>query len=77
MWRKTTNDPSFDELTSKGMGVAVDPYNDDIYVAAQSVLSGGKTTDYLTIKYNPSGNELWKIRKDTGNYDEVTDIAVR
>jgi hypothetical protein len=61
---------------NKAVRVALDP-SGNVYVTGWSPLTGNNA-DYLTIKYNPSGDPLWTARYNgTGNsYDIPTALAV-
>jgi hypothetical protein len=74
-WVRRYNGP--DNGTDMALAVAVDQAN-NIYVAGYSD-STGTYSDYLTIKYDSSGNEIWLRRYNgpPGNgSDEATALAV-
>ncbi len=47
----------------------------DVFVTGASEAGGGKS-DYATIKYSPTGTQLWAQRYDFGDDDEATAIAL-
>jgi uncharacterized delta-60 repeat protein len=46
----------------------------NVFVTGAS--SSGTKSDYATLKYDPSGNQLWVQRYDNGNDDQATDLAL-
>jgi hypothetical protein len=60
-----------------GLAVAVDSEG-NVYVTGASAPANGAPTDYLTLKYDASGNELWSRRYDgpAGQEDRPVAIAV-
>lgn len=60
MWTKTYTSPStnFDEATD----VVIGP-SGDIYVTGYSYLAG-QGNDFVTVRYDISGNEIWAVRFD-------------
>lgn len=78
-------DPSGNELWAKtfnGSGSALDEARDIAVDASGNVYVTGYTTssgvnfDYITIKYDPSGNELWAVVFDEDGFDEAYAIAL-
>jgi PKD repeat protein len=57
--------------------IVVDPNTENIYVSATHTL-GGDDSNYITIAYDSSGNELWTVSYDgpANGEDEATDIAL-
>jgi hypothetical protein len=81
-WEATYDGETYDH--DWGYDIAVD-FSGNVYVTGESkgVVSGYDTgSDYLTIKYDPQGNELWTQRYygntafTSGNYDSPKSIAV-
>lgn len=75
LWISKYNGPanSFDE----GFAISVDDYS-NVYVTGRSY-GDGTDWDYVTIKYDPNGNELWARRYNRSeSYSEeiATDIVV-
>jgi uncharacterized delta-60 repeat protein len=65
--------------TNDGANALVLDASGNIYVTGGSEGSegGGTSSDYVTIKYNAAGAQLWVARYDyIGFYDEAKDIAV-
>jgi uncharacterized delta-60 repeat protein len=60
-----------------GQVITVD-LNHNVYVSGYSVLNGGPSYDYLTIMYDPAGNQVWQARYNgpTNKADYPTAIAV-
>jgi uncharacterized delta-60 repeat protein len=54
-------------------GIAVDS-SENVYVTGYT--DGGSDLNYLTIKYDPSGNYVWNATYDGGNDDEAYGVAV-
>lgn len=67
-----------DSLTDIANAIAIDDAG-NVYVTGRTlVLTGIAHSDYLTIKYDPDGNELWTARYDGPAHqtDMAVDIAV-
>ena len=58
-----------------GAGVAIDS-NGDIIVTGYSFNESGLKSNFLTIKYDTDGNEIWAASFDSGSYDLAWDLAV-
>lgn len=74
LWLVTYNGP--DNKWDSADAMAIDN-SDNIYVSGRSESVSGDD-DYLTIKYDPNGNELWTMRYNgPGNYkDNITSIVL-
>lgn len=59
---------------NRANAIAVDDF-ENVYVTG-SGFSSGKNKDYITVKYDVNGNEVWASRFGTINNDEAEDIAV-
>lgn len=67
-WNKRYNGPgNFDDYANS---LLVD-LNGNVYVAGEIRATGGQTFDFVTIKYNPAGEEKWvKVFNGTANSDD-------
>ncbi len=71
VWADTLNDGNRDYAK----GIAVDN-SGNIYVTGYSYNSSTYDADYLTVKYDASGNPVWSDTLDNGDYDAAYGIAV-
>ncbi|MBI5756639.1 MAG: hypothetical protein HZA12_06910 [Nitrospirae bacterium] len=71
LWTRLYDGGSGDD--EEALGVAVDRQG-NVVVTGHSY--NGTNYDYLTVKYDPNGNELWTRTYDGGSYDEATEVAV-
>jgi uncharacterized delta-60 repeat protein len=69
VWKKVWDGGSYDF----SHGIAVDS-SGNVFVTGWS--DNGRDDDYLTIKYNSSGDTVWQKRYDNGNYDYSNGIAL-
>ena len=67
---------NIDSYSDEAVGVAVDGTG-NVYVAGYSVIAGGDW-DYVTIKYNSSGTEMWTRKYDGPGhgYDKVKGLVL-
>ncbi|UOQ69497.1 malectin domain-containing carbohydrate-binding protein [Hymenobacter volaticus] len=81
LWQKSYNGVSPTRSTDEPVALAVDAVG-NVYVTGTAwIYTGGYLTgtryDYVTIKYSPTGEQLWVARYDRNNTDEeAADIAV-
>ena len=61
LWRRRLQEPN--EIANLASGVAIDSRG-NVVVTGSSTLTG-VNYDYLTVKYDPLGNELWRRRYDS------------
>jgi hypothetical protein len=71
LWNKSYNGGYFDEATA----VAVDS-SDNVIVTGRSYLTPGSISQYLTIKYDSSGNQLWMANYTTNDVDAAFGVDV-
>jgi len=63
-------------LSREGYRVEVDA-TDNIYVAGDVFDNSARRRDFLTVKYDPNGNEVWRNQRDFGlNNDQPSSLAV-
>ena len=74
LWLASYNGP--DDMSDTAQAIVVDNTG-NVYVTGNSYGSITKS-DYLTIKYDPNGNELWNCRYNgpANDYDSIYDISV-
>ena len=75
-WVAFYNGPGTNSI-DRATAIAVDPQG-NVYVTGYSEATGFQTDDYLTVKYNTTGAQLWTARYNgPGNgIDDVSSIAV-
>jgi hypothetical protein len=75
-WAARYTSPGPRDSDNKAVAIAVDTQG-NVYVTGQSA-GVGTALDYVTIKYDPAGNQLWLARYDgpSHNVDESKAIAV-
>ncbi len=63
-WVAIYNNPN--SYADEAKAIAVDDSGNILVTGRSSLISGSQYTDFLTIKYNPSGQLLWLARTDFG-----------
>lgn len=74
LWSKTYNHKS--SSNDKAVDIAVEPVSGSVFVTGTSIYN--ENTDYLTLKFNSTGELQWEARYNgTGNrIDEPSDISI-
>jgi uncharacterized delta-60 repeat protein len=72
LWAKRSGALGGDDYAYSAIAVDADG---NVYVAGSQTPTGGKS-DYLTVKYDPSGEVLWSARRDWSASDDARFVAL-
>ncbi|MDF7812054.1 SBBP repeat-containing protein [Hymenobacter sp. YC55] len=78
LWQARYDGPNYPGVGDDDVpaSIAVDAAG-NVLVTGYSYNANGRTYDYLTVKYSPSGQQLWTARYNINNKEDVaTDVAV-